>query len=84
MASSIPAFVEPAVLRWARESAGPEWLIDGWLASSATMVDGPSECGKSSYVAGNRCRHAPSQGELRDIGAIAVTWTLAITLSPGE
>jgi len=33
------------------ESAGPDWLIDGWLVSSATMVTGLPECGKSSLVA---------------------------------
>ncbi|WP_373195277.1 AAA family ATPase [Mycobacterium marinum] len=33
------------------ESAGPDWLIDGWLVSSATMVTGQPECGKSSLVA---------------------------------
>ena len=34
------------------ESAGPDWLIDEWLVSSATMVTGQPECGKSSLVAG--------------------------------
>ena len=33
------------------ESSVPDWLIDGWLASSATMVDGSPESGKSSLVA---------------------------------
>jgi AAA domain len=33
------------------ESAGPDWLIDEWLVSSATMVTGQPECGKSSLVA---------------------------------
>lgn len=33
-------------------SNGPDWLIEGWLASSATMVDGSPESGKSSLVAG--------------------------------
>ena len=33
------------------ETAGPDWLIDGWLVSSATMVTGQPECGKSSLVA---------------------------------
>lgn len=32
-------------------SNGPDWLIEGWLASSATMVDGSPESGKSSLVA---------------------------------
>jgi hypothetical protein len=32
-------------------AAGPDWLIEGWLASSATMVDGSPESGKSSLVA---------------------------------
>jgi hypothetical protein len=33
------------------ESAGPDWLIDGWLATSATLVAGTPESGKSSLVA---------------------------------
>ena len=33
------------------ESSGRDWLIEGWLASSATMVDGSPESGKSSMVA---------------------------------
>ena len=32
-------------------STGPDWLIEGWLASSATMVDGSPESGKSTFVA---------------------------------
>ena len=32
-------------------SSGPDWLIEGWLASSATMVAGSPESGKSSLVA---------------------------------
>jgi hypothetical protein len=32
-------------------AAGPDWLIEGWLTSSATMVDGSPESGKSSLVA---------------------------------
>ncbi|MGZ5978811.1 MAG: AAA family ATPase [Isosphaeraceae bacterium] len=32
-------------------SSGPDWLIEGWLVSSATMVDGTPESGKSSLVA---------------------------------
>jgi AAA domain len=32
-------------------SSGPDWLIEGWLASSATMVDGSPESGKSALVA---------------------------------
>jgi hypothetical protein len=31
-------------------TAGPDWLIEGWLATSATMVDGAPESGKSSLV----------------------------------
>jgi AAA domain len=33
------------------DSAGPDWLIEGWLATSATMVAGAPESGKSSLVA---------------------------------
>jgi hypothetical protein len=33
------------------ESAELDWLIDGWLATSATMVTGSPESGKSSLVA---------------------------------
>jgi len=33
------------------ESSGPDWLIEGWLASSATIVDGSPESGKSSILA---------------------------------
>lgn len=33
-------------------SSGPDWLIEGWLASSATMVAGSPESGKSTLVAG--------------------------------
>ena len=33
------------------DSTGPDWLIEGWLASSVTMVDGSPESGKSSLVA---------------------------------
>jgi hypothetical protein len=32
-------------------SSGPDWLIEGWLVSSATMVAGSPESGKSSLVA---------------------------------
>lgn len=38
-------------IREVLESAGPDWLIDEWLVSSATMVTGQPECGKSSLVA---------------------------------
>lgn len=38
-------------IREALETSGPDWLIEGWLASSATMVDGAPESGKSSLVA---------------------------------
>lgn len=31
--------------------AGPDWLIEGWLATSATMVTGSPESGKSTLVA---------------------------------
>lgn len=34
-----------------RAEAGPEWLIEGWLASSATVVSGRPEVGKSTLVA---------------------------------
>jgi hypothetical protein len=30
---------------------GPDWLIEGWLATSATMVTGAPESGKSTLVA---------------------------------
>jgi AAA domain len=33
-------------------ASGPDWLIEGWLVSSATMVAGSPESGKSSLVAG--------------------------------
>jgi len=32
-------------------ASGPDWLIEGWLVSSATMVAGSPESGKSSLVA---------------------------------
>lgn len=32
-------------------AAGPDWLIEGWLATSATMVTGLPESGKSTLVA---------------------------------
>ena len=32
-------------------SSGPDWLIEGWLATSATMVTGAPESGKSTLVA---------------------------------
>jgi AAA domain len=38
-------------IREVLESSGPDWLIEGWLASSATMVAGSPESGKSSLVA---------------------------------
>lgn len=31
--------------------SGPDWLIEGWLATSATMVTGAPESGKSTLVA---------------------------------
>lgn len=32
-------------------AAGPDWLLEGWLATSATMVTGSPESGKSTMVA---------------------------------
>lgn len=43
-------------------SSGPDWLIEGWLVSSATMVDGTPESGKSSLVASMAA--AVANGEL--------------------
>ncbi|WP_152664811.1 AAA family ATPase [Mycobacterium sp. UM_Kg27] len=40
-----------ATIREVLASSGPDWLIEGWLASSATMVAGSPESGKSSLVA---------------------------------
>ena len=33
------------------DSTGPGWLIEGWLATSATMVTGSPESGNSTLVA---------------------------------